>query len=176
MKSWLHLKPLLTNFDTCGVRSCFKANQLVIICCYFKLHVARKGEYFSVYCHACFCLFEIIKLHTCTKFYDWCFYFNNVNDCSSSGVDARHTSWWRGFGRDQETAGQDWSTDETGKGPSSVVKLSLLLTCWVLGMTLNCLHRVIDLPHPGANDLSCWSAVEHQLSLLHVVLKRQTES
>ena len=25
----------------------------------------------------------------------------------------------------------------------------------VLGMTLNCLHRVICLPHPGANDLSC---------------------
>ena len=25
----------------------------------------------------------------------------------------------------------------------------------VLGMTLNCLHRAIYLPHPGANDLSC---------------------
>ena len=27
-------------------------------------------------------------------------------------------------------------------------------------MTLNCIHRVISLPHPGANDLSCWSAVK----------------
>ena len=31
----------------------------------------------------------------------------------------------------------------------------------VLGMTLNCIHRVISLPHPRANDLSCWSAVKH---------------
>ena len=33
----------------------------------------------------------------------------------------------------------------------------------VLGMTLNCLHRAIYLPHPGANDISCWSAVKQQL-------------
>ena len=32
----------------------------------------------------------------------------------------------------------------------------------VLGMTLNWLHRVIYLPHPGANDLSCWIAVKQQ--------------
>ena len=32
-------------------------------------------------------------------------------------------------------------------------------------MTLNCLHRVIYLPHSGANVLSCWNAVKHQLSL-----------
>ena len=35
----------------------------------------------------------------------------------------------------------------------------------VLGITLNCLHRAICLPHPGANDHSCWSAVKQQLSL-----------
>ena len=34
----------------------------------------------------------------------------------------------------------------------------------VMGMVLNCLHRVIYLPHPGANDLWWWSAVKHQLS------------
>ena len=32
-------------------------------------------------------------------------------------------------------------------------------------MTLNCLHWVIYWPHPGANDLNCWSAVKQQLSL-----------
>ena len=35
----------------------------------------------------------------------------------------------------------------------------------VLGMTLNCLHWVvISLPHPGANDVSCWHAVKRQLT------------
>ena len=42
---------------------------------------------------------------------------------------------------------------------------NLLMWLVVLDMTLNCQHRVIFLPHLGANDLSCWSAVKHQLSL-----------
>ena len=43
-----------------------------------------------------------------------------------------------------------------------------LLVIMVLGMTLNCLHRVIYLSilsHPGTDDLSCGSAVKQQLSL-----------
>ena len=36
----------------------------------------------------------------------------------------------------------------------------------VLGMTLKCLPREIYLPRPGANDISCLSAVKQQLSLL----------
>ena len=35
----------------------------------------------------------------------------------------------------------------------------------VLGMTLNCLHRVIYQRHPGANGLSCWSTLKQQLTL-----------
>ena len=40
----------------------------------------------------------------------------------------------------------------------------------VLAMTLNCIHQVIFLLHPGANDLNCWSAVNHQLSLFSLSL------
>ena len=35
----------------------------------------------------------------------------------------------------------------------------------VLGITLICLHQVIYLSHPGANDLGCWGAVKQQLYL-----------
>ena len=45
------------------------------------------------------------------------------------------------------------------------VELSNLIHLFVLGMTLNCLHRVISLPHPGANDLS--SPLTHLVYLTH---------
>ena len=45
------------------------------------------------------------------------------------------------------------------------------ISCMVLGMTLNCLHRVIFWPHRGTDDLSCWSAIKYHvsLSLFHFV-------
>ena len=39
----------------------------------------------------------------------------------------------------------------------------------VLGMTVNCLHRVIPLPHPGANDLSCRSAAKTTTHSLYAI-------
>ena len=43
-------------------------------------------------------------------------------------------------------------------------------------MTLNCLHRVIYLPHLGANDLSCWSIVKQQLTRAVLFYYRRTPS
>ena len=34
----------------------------------------------------------------------------------------------------------------------------------ILGMTLNCIHRVICQPHRCANDLCCWRTIKQQLT------------
>ena len=66
--------------------------------------------------------------------------------------------------------GFDLSTLTFGKMPKIHThrdRFTEILRCNlnVLRMTLNCLHQVIYLSHPGANDLSCWSAVKQQFPL-----------
>ena len=57
-----------------------------------------------------------------------------------------------------------WDTDYWSVKTMPLVRdWQRLWICLVPGMTLNCLYRVISLPHPGTNDRSYWSALKQQL-------------
>ena len=61
----------------------------------------------------------------------------------------------------------DVANDVISGSATEVVGLNLWQCLWSVGMTLNCIHWVTYLPHPGVNYLSFWSAAKQQLSLTH---------